>query len=162
MRFEIQSQTDRTASGAAYVHYKAWQETYRGLMPDEFLDSHTYEKCRRYADTYQNKFVAVVNGQAAGFAAFLPERRDFCSAESAGEIVALYVLKKYQKAGIGKALMESCLNKIEKREVVLFVLKGNENAIGFYRRIGFRPTGREMIQQVAGGEITELEMLLKR
>lgn len=162
MHFEIQRQTDKAAAGTAYVHYKAWQETYRGFVPDEFLAFHTYEKSKKFACVNENKLTAVVNGQVGGFAAFLQECREFCSVGNAGEITALYVLKKYQKIGIGKALLESCLNKIEKREAVLFVLKENENAIGFYRHMGFKPTGHEITQQVAGGEITELEMLLKR
>lgn len=77
------------------------------------------------------------------------------------EIVALYVLKEYQGYGIGKALLNAVQNELTEENIILFVLKGNENAIGFYEHVGFSFTGKSVSQEVSGGTIEELEMVLK-
>ncbi|MCI5773637.1 MAG: hypothetical protein MR210_03640 [Erysipelotrichaceae bacterium] len=32
--------------GKGYVHYKSWQETYKGLVDSEYLKNLTEEKCK--------------------------------------------------------------------------------------------------------------------
>ncbi len=78
------------------------------------------------------------------------------------EIVGLYVLQAHQGKGVGAALPARALELLPERRVALFVLLGNENAIGFYRHEGFRFTGKSLTQAVTGGELTELEMVLER
>ena len=81
---------------------------------------------------------------------------------TASEIVALYVLKAHQGRGVGAALLARALELLPEENVALFVLKGNEGAIGFYRHKGFSFTGNSLTQAVTGGELTELEMVLER
>jgi ribosomal protein S18 acetylase RimI-like enzyme len=75
--------------------------------------------------------------------------------------MAIYVLKKYQKKGIGYALMQESLKRVTKSKVILFVLKGNDNAINFYKKIGFDFTAHKYIRPIIGGELVELEMVLQ-
>lgn len=158
-----EAHSDDEIRGKAFVHYTSWNETYTGLMPQEFLDGRSLEKCERFALKFpQNTLVAVAEGEVVGFANYLPESRDFSSVKPSSELVALYVLQKYQRCGIGKALLNKCLELLPSSSVVLFVLEGNQNAIGFYERIGFSFTGHKLSQNVPGGEISELEMLLER
>lgn len=77
------------------------------------------------------------------------------------EIGALYVLGEYQGYGIGRALLERCLQVVPYKNVMLWVLKGNQKAIAFYEHMGFCLIGQEICRQVAGGELTELEMVRK-
>ncbi len=155
--------SDDEKRGKAFVHYSSWNETYTGLMPQEFLDGRSLEKCLRFAFDYpQNTLVALVEGEVVGFANYFPKSRDFVSIKPSSELVALYVLQKYQKKGIGKALLNKCLELLPSPFVVLFVLEGNQNAIEFYKKCGFSFTGHKLSQKVPGGEISELEMLLKR
>ena len=58
--------------------------------------------------------------------------------------------------------MEACLAMLPHRQVVLYVLKGNERAIDYYKHMGFCLTGRELKQETGFGEIVELEMLMTR
>lgn len=88
----------------------------------------------------------------------MQQARDFASDRDSGEIVALYVLKEYQKEGIGKALLNAALNDIGEKNVTIFMINGNDNAAGFYRKMGFRCTGKELYDN----GMTELEMILKR
>ena len=165
-RFQVHpmmSPQDR--EGRAFVHYQAWQETYPGLMPDGVLAAHTLERClerandRRFNST--NTFVALdrENGdRVVGFGTLYCHARDFVSVTEAGEVGALYVLKDFQGQGIGRDLLEHCLAWLPRPRVALFVLKGNDKAIGFYKRMGFRLTGHEVNQN----GLTELEMVLER
>ena len=75
MEFIIrESVTDQDKHGKAYVHYTAWNETYTGLMPQEFLDGRSLEKCIKNAYEYpKNTFVAVAKEKVVGFALYIPE-----------------------------------------------------------------------------------------
>ena len=153
-------ETDAEMDGKAYVHYTAWTETYTGLMPDEYLASRSLERQRRRThESPGNTLVAVADGQVVGFASFLPQARDHVSVRPAAEIVALYVLRAYQRRGIGTALMRECISGVPPLPVALFVLRGNEKAIRFYEKNGFAFTGTQLEQTVTGGTLVELEML---
>ncbi len=154
---EIVSVTAENAADAGRIIFTSWNETYRGMMPEETLDGHTLEKCIARAEKFPETYrIAYVGKEAAGTVSFLCETRDFCSHRQGGEIVALYVLKKFQRQGIGKALLNEALSRIGQAGATLFVLKGNENAVGFYEKQGFKATGKEFHDTAAG--ITELEM----
>ena len=166
-RFQIHpmmSPQDR--EGRAFVHYQAWRETYPGLMPDSVLAAHTLERCREQSNDRRranstNTFVALdrENGdRVVGFGTLSHHARDFVSVPDAGEITALYVLQDFQGQGIGKDLLEHCLVWLPRPRVALFVLKGNDKAIGFYQHMGFRLTGHEITQD----GMTELEMVLEK
>lgn len=160
MSFEIKDMTEKYVRGFGYVLYTAWEETYRGLMPDSLLDGHSLERCIDIAKTDpHNKYVALSDDKVVGVIAFLPQARDFVSDKNSGEIVALYVLKEYQKQGIGKALMNNAFKDISLKKITLFVLKGNENAIEFYKHMGFEFTGKELEETINNQKIYELEMI---
>lgn len=110
------------------------------------------ERAREHTD---NTLVAVV-----GFSCYLQNSREFVSVKPSSEIVALYVLKEYQGCGIGKALINAAKDELTEKNILLFVLKGNTQAIEFYEHIGFSFTGKSISQEVSGGTIEELEMIL--
>ena len=134
-------ETEDEIRGKAYVHWKSWQESYRGIVDDGYLDrmtlAQTEEKAFRWRD---NLLVAKDGERVVGFVGYGPARGD----EGAGEVFALYVLEEYQRRGIGYALMREALSRLEGRRVVfLWVLKENAKAIRFYERVGFQPDGGE-------------------
>ena len=150
--------TEENAADSGRIIFASWGETYRGLMPDEILDGRSLDRCIQMAHTnMQNRQLCYVDGEAAGTIVIGPQARAFCTCRDSGEIVALYVLKKYQLMGIGKALMQWGIGNLGKDIATLFVLKGNDNAIDFYQILGFQFTGKEL--QDRG--LTELEMILK-
>lgn len=153
--------TDAELAGKGFVHYQAWNEAYTGLIPQAYLDSRSLADCRRKARSGAfPTLVAIADGQVAGFANFIPESREFVSVPDSCEVVALYVLEKFQRRGIGSALLDRCLEALPPdRAVVLFVLEGNGKAIRFYQKHGFVFTGHSVTETVPGGEIRELEMV---
>lgn len=166
-RFQVRPMTspaDRT--GKAYVHYTAWIEAYTGLMDQKILDGHSLEHCRDITEKYPSNTLVLLDrdqgGRVAGFACFVPKARDFVSVPEAAEISALYLLSAYHGLGLGRMLMDACLARLDRPRVALFVLQGNEKAIGFYQHMGFSMTGHQLTDRINGVEITELEMVLDR
>lgn len=149
--------------GKAYVHHRAWMETYAGLMDQRILDRHTLERCRDITSRHPENTLVLLDRErddrVAGFACYVPKARDFVSVPEASEIQALYVLAEYQGLGLGRMLMEACLARLHRPRTALFVLRGNAKAIGFYEHMGFHMTGYRRTDQMAGAEITELEMV---
>ena len=53
--------------------------------------------------------------------------------------------------------MRYCLDFCTRPNVVLYVLKGNEKAAGFYRHTGFEPTGRIQLDHTPYGTLRDLD-----
>ncbi|MBQ8965607.1 GNAT family N-acetyltransferase [Ruminococcus sp.] len=155
---EIVRLTNENAHDFGQVICDSWGETYRGLIPDEILDNRKAERWTERARlSPEGKYLAYADGRAVGAIGFLKQARDFCTHRQSCEIVCLYVLKEFHRRGIGRALMEKAFADLGDRDITLFVLKGNDNAAGFYEHMGFEFTGRELDE----GGMTELEMFRK-
>lgn len=77
--------------------------------------------------------VACPEGDApAGFAAF-----------SDGELAWLYVDPALSRRGVGRALAQEALRRMDAPRVDVEVLCGNAPALALYRSLGFRPVARE-------------------
>lgn len=159
----IREMTPFDVAAKGFVHYTAWQETYRGLVPEPYLNDMTVEGCVQAAEIDPiPTLVAVERGNVIGFVCYLEQAREFVQREDASEIAALYVLKKWQGQGIGSCLMNAALSRLPHAKVALFVLQGNTHAMEFYQRKGFYRTQRSISQEAGDGVIREWEMLLER
>ena len=146
------------AKDKGYVHYKSWQETYAGIINQEYLDKMSIEKCVAIAEKYpENTLIAEFDGKVTGFLCY-SQCRDM-DYEDCAEIVAVYVLKEYHKKGIGKMLMDEAIKKLsEYKKLILWVLDNNKNAIGFYEKYGFSLDGTKK-EAVLVTPVTELRMI---
>lgn len=64
--------------------------------------------------------------------------------DDALEIERIYIINKFQKLGLGKYLFNKAINiamEQNKKKIWLGVWEKNENAISFYKRLGFVQTG---------------------
>ncbi|NLB49980.1 MAG: GNAT family N-acetyltransferase [Clostridiaceae bacterium] len=157
--FEIvPMKTDEEMDGKAFVHWKSWQETYTGLMPQAYVDALTLEQAASWAHRWpQNTLVLKKGDKVLGFSCF--STSDDSGSDQTGEVIALYVLGDYQGRGLGLELMKATMDRLaDKREVILWVLRGNEKAIRFYQRYGFRFDKTERTKAFG----TELRMVLER
>lgn len=68
-----------------------------------------------------------------------------------GLIVSLAVLPDFRRRGIGTKLMNSALSQLGKRNVYLQVDVANQEAIRFYRGLGFGESGRVMKRYYPNG-----------
>ncbi len=153
MNLVIREMGPKDYDAKGFIHYQTWRETYTGLMDEHYISNQTLEKCQYIARRWpQNTLVAEVDGTIVGFGCYI------LSEDGSGEISAIYILKSAQKQGIGIKLMDSMLMRMQTRHPIsLWVLKGNEHAIGFYEHYGFHLDGT--IKDSAVG--TELRMILR-
>lgn len=142
--FDLRAAKPGDAGALGALHCQAWRETYPGLLPAAMLQSLSPEKsAARFAqEGCRDMLLAFCGGEPAGFCGFGPWRAGPGAAE--GEIIGLYVLKAYQRRGVGTALLRAALAALAARgldRVSLWVLDGNEKAVQFYESFGFADTG---------------------
>ncbi len=155
-------QTEEEIKGKAYVHWKAWQEAYTDLLPQDFLQqTYTLERCQDLAFRYpQNILVALVDERVVGFACYGSSSQE--DLQEAGELHALYVLADYYSQGIGYQLIQAALEQMQSyKTIFLWVLEGNERAISFYEQVGFRFDGVTKTVKL-GADRIEHRMALRR
>ena len=126
----------------AALHVESWRASYRGILPDAFLDgaveddraSHWFELmattgCGRailVAETEDGLagFVSVARSSEDGFDAFIEH---------------IHVRPDLKGAGIGRRLLAEAVYRLIAmgcRSAYLLVFDGNREAIGFYERLG--------------------------
>lgn len=133
------------------------------LMPKEFLSQMKLEdRIKRAQNDFDNTIVAIVDDKIVGFVKYLDEARDMLSIKPSSEIVAIYLLRIYQKRGICFRLIRAALERVQHHKITLIVLQGNDRAIAFYQKVGFRFTGHKVVMQVPGGDLVELEMVYEK
>lgn len=155
-------ETEEEIRGKGYVDWKTVREAYSGLLSQDYLDgAETLEKCVERAFKWRDNMLVAKDGdRVIGFAGYGKSR--YGDLENAGEVHALYVLQEYYGKKIGYGLMNEVVERLSEFDrIVVRVLEGNDRAIGFYERYGFRFDGfRESI--VLGTEQTVLRMVLEK
>ena len=153
-------ETPEEIEGKSLAHWQTLREAYDDLLPAEFQETMTLERCRFFSQKYpENTLIAIDGVKVVGFISYGNFRDETIQA---GEIIALYVLKDYYGKGIAQELMKEALTTLEQfSEIFLWVLKGNKRAIAFYQKMGFTFDGQEKILDL-GKPITEIRMVRKK
>lgn len=147
---------------ALAVNRAAWRDAYAGILPDERLDAMTVPDGVELQERYDHAtadgraFLVAVDrepGAVVGFADALwnDERKAFCEREDA-ELRAIYVDPDAQGAGVGSALLEAVLDRVDGSEsrLVLETFTENRAAREFYEARGFERVGASAFE--VGGE----------
>lgn len=92
-----------------------------------------------------------------------PTRDDDLRTEAAraGEVYAIYVAAASQGRGVGRVLMDTALDWLHAGghdPVAVWVLVGNDRAIGFYERLGFRRDGARQPIDFDGTSVDEIRL----
>ena len=150
-------ETPEEIEGKSLVHWQTWREAYDDLLPAEFQETMTLERCRFFSQKYpENTLIAMDGKQVVGFISYGNFRDE---AIQAGEIIALYVLKDYYGKGVSEQLMHAAFVALSHfSEIYLRVLKDNKRAIAFYQKMGFTFDGQEKILDL-GKPVKELRMM---
>lgn len=144
------------------VYSESWRACYRGLLPQAFLDKLTHDRWSGMlrADPAASLGLfeegRVVGTAMTGFA------RD-PGREGYGEIISLYLRPEAVGRGHGRRLLEAAVERLRAdgcEGVCLWVLGNNEGAVGFYRHMGFRASGRSQKELFGGSEAELIELLL--
>lgn len=154
----LRAMTPADTDGKSFVHYQSWQESYVELVDENYLARMSMEKCRAMAHRYPESTIVVELN--VGFSCYGPCRTPGC--ERMRKVMVIYILKEAQGLGIGRKLMDAAIKKLSAYDTILiWVLKGNEHAIGFYEHYGFRLDGIE-VPIVIGTPNTVLHLPLQR
>ena len=152
-----QMETPEEIEGKSLVHWHTWREAYDDLLPAEFQETMTLDRCRFFSQKYpENTLIAMDGKKVVGFISYGNYRDETIQA---GEIIALYVLKDYYGKGVSKQLMHAAFVALDQfSEIYLWVLKDNKRAIAFYQKMGFTFDGQEQIIKL-GKPVKELRMM---
>jgi GNAT superfamily N-acetyltransferase len=163
----LRAATIADAALIASIHTTSWRATYRGLLPDAFLDG---EVAQERADWWEARMgapggerrmvlIAVLDDEPIGFVCV--ERQP----ESAWGVLLdnLHALPGYQGIGVGKLLMRAARDWAREQgetQLHLYVLEGNRPAIAFYERQGWQFAGAEP-DRMGGVDITALRYVYR-
>ena len=119
-----------------------WNTTYRGIYPDESLDGYDVGKNALIIQKIVNNpeieiYVAEDKGKIVGFMTCGKPYKPFRHYEQ--EIGLLYILKEYQRQGIGRGFFAVARKQVKEngyKEFIVSVNSQNNNAIQFYRSMG--------------------------
>ncbi len=146
------------APALARVQVDSWRESYRGIIPQAYLDGLSYDaherQWRRTLGARGWGFLAIWQGQIVGLAS---GGRCRSVKGFSGELYVLYLLRAYQGRGIGRALFDAVHHELARRghgDILVWVLADNP-ARGFYERLGGEPAG-EASCVIGGARLREV------
>lgn len=133
------------AADIARVHVKSWQSAYKGIVPDNILDSLSYEQREQYwgkifRGMLHQEFVYVAENetrQIVGFASGGPSLAGNAS-QYQGELFTIYILDNYQRQGLGRRLFFQVVKgllALQLNSMLIWVLADNP-ACRFYEALG--------------------------
>jgi ribosomal protein S18 acetylase RimI-like enzyme len=130
----------KDAAGIAHVHVQSWRTTYRGIVPDSYIDAlNEEERTSHWKDLLDDEsdvFVAERQASIVGF--IMGGRSRDRSQQCDGELYAVYLLKEFQGLRIGRDLVRELAHALRRRgfrKMEVWVLAKNP-AKAFYTRMG--------------------------
>ena len=128
-------------TGIAKVHVDSWRTTYKGIVPDTFLDNLSYEnreKIWKRGIKENNIYIAEdADDQIVGFATGGKERTGKYEGFN-GELYAIYLLERQQGKGLGRELLKSVVDDLKEMKlnsILIWALEENP-ACRFYEALG--------------------------
>ncbi|MBS4204372.1 GNAT family N-acetyltransferase [Lederbergia citrea] len=133
------------------ISYETFNETFKHQNSPENMNAYlerafNLKQLERELSNISSLFFFVYfNNEVAGY---LKVNTNDAQSEKMGdeslEIERIYIWSKFQKHGLGKYLLNKAMEiamKDNKRKIWLGVWEKNENAIAFYKKMGFVQTG---------------------
>ena len=143
MNYIIRKMERKDCFDFAHVVTITWNETYKGIVPDDFLNNLYLNEDDRANNSYNNfnednnhQYVLEVDNKIVGFI----NVGDTKESEylNCGEIHALYIINEYKGYGFGKALVETGKKELKNMgfdKMIIGCLEGNPSN-EFYKHIG--------------------------
>src|SRR5580658_1159546 len=144
------------ADGIAAFHTHCWNEAYRGIVPDQYLDGVSVEDRavrwrHRLASDLRQTRLALRHDLMDGVVSWGPST----DAELGGlELMSLYVAPHSRGSGTADELMH---RSIGTEPAHLLVFEANLRARAFYSKHGFRPDGHRQLDTDTG--VPEVRMV---
>lgn len=144
------------------VYEESWKHAYKGIIPQDYLDGIPRGRWAGSLTEAGRHTLVVTEGErivgtSCCCRSRLPEMNDW------GEIISIYLLPEYMGKGYGRALMTAAINMLIEmgfENIFLWVLEENHNARGFYEKMGFKPSGRYLDDNIGGKALREMQYCL--
>ena len=139
MKYTIRKEKKEDCMEISHVITVAWNETYKGIMPDSFLEEIKTNEVKR-GETIKETFATKDYNTLV-----LEIEFDNC-----GEIFALYIIKKYHHYGFGQKLVEESIKNLKEMgldKMLISCLKENPTN-EFYKHIGGRYIKNKIYKQL--------------
>lgn len=148
----------------AQIRVASWRATYRGVVPDTYLDAMSAEEnapqwapAARGEQPGMRLLMGEEEGRVVGFAAFgaaRPPQHGY-----GGELYAIYFLPEVIGKGLGSVLATEAmrgLKDIGHNDMILWVMEQNTRGCRFYEhRLGMTPVARQSFE-IEGQTIWEV------
>lgn len=135
----------------ARVHVISWQETYRGLVSDAFLDDPGRLPARERMwtamlteDRFAKNRVAVAERDGVVIGIAMSGPAEDADAPSPTELAVLYLLADAHGSGAGAELLDAVIDPYE--DAALWVADPNPRAQAFYVKHGFVADGTTRLE----------------
>jgi ribosomal protein S18 acetylase RimI-like enzyme len=168
---EVSRATPEDVASVQNVLYRVWLTTYPNKalgitvadIEEMYKDRNSEETLARMRERIfspsEITLVAKENDKVVGVCRVI--RR-----EDKDVMEAIYVLPEYQRLGIGSAIWREIEKLLPNRKIIVQVATYNTDAIEFYKRCGFRDTGKRWEEKKfrlrSGTAIPAMEMLAKQ
>lgn len=163
----IQKATPGDALEIGEVFYRTWLATYPNKEHGITIEDIEYvfkDRASRDGSKFANMpdnevyYTAKDNGHVVGVCRLIKH-------EDKNELKAIYVLPEYQGRGVGKMFWNEALKFFNsKKDIIVNVVVYNTNAIEFYKKLGFKDTGKrfldERFRMQSGAIPQEMEMMI--
>ncbi|RPI68981.1 MAG: GNAT family N-acetyltransferase [Ignavibacteriae bacterium] len=161
MKIRLVRHTDM--ADIAKIHIESWQQAYRGIVPDEFLDamdlrSRTELWEKRFAAVQDSLFVAEVASEVRAWA-LCGKSRVASDDTYMSELYAIYADPQFWGQGLGRGLIEAVHAHVIEHaytRIMLWVLTDNQRARRFYESCGYVNTEIRQNIEISGVQIEEL------
>jgi len=125
--------TPADADAIAALHVQAWDDTYRGLLPDPEIDARSFDVRQQQwrnqlADTAKRTYLIP----HMGFVQVGPQPDPAHAAQYPEFLFALYLVRAAQGRGLGRRLMATAC----RHPFIALCLSTNVQARAFYRHLG--------------------------
>ena len=151
IHLEIRKASKQDIADIAKVYVDGWRTTYRGLVPNQYLDELSYEEAEKrwnqFLDNENDPFMYVAlngEGKIVGFAS----GRSIEEKHFTGELYALYLLQDCRGLGVGRQLVSAVARHFKENGIhsmLVWVMEQNKSGLGFYKRMG----GKEYIRRTS-------------
>ena len=130
----------------AEVHVASWRDAYRGLLPDELLDSLSVEA---WTELWQERLarageattlILVLDEKIVGWVGVGPARDSDCDPRRTQQVYGIYLRSQYWGQGHGKELYSAAEHQMCQNgavNAILWVLRDNIRARRFYEAHGY-------------------------
>lgn len=156
--------TDQRKLELCSAHYQScWKETYKDRLPEhamvELLKQASTEEVKSWLTGEGKRVLSCVCSDTR----VIGSTASNCIGNGVNRcyVWGMYVLPRYQRAGVGRMLMDNIARNAKQSHSVameLTVLESSIGAIEFYKSIGFVEISRQVYEITTGYELSSLTL----